>query len=198
MTITMFPSSVHSLRIKICNACSFPLKWPNNIIGNWNYMKFYFPESRSAYWGMESHFLPVLVLGAFCWLGSLGSRCWDRIRNAGSLLEREGVGLWMMKWRWSWIGRGEPWAEYRLDSLTKPPGSSGAEIAFGGVQCWAEMLSQPHCVVLGLECLGWGRAWAVNSGRLVRWMLGSFWKGNLSGTPLGLPRASAEARTGYN
>lgn len=64
MTLIAFSPSIHSLTIKIWDACSFPPIWPNNTVGNGNDI-FYLPESQSSL---------VLAVGALCWLGSLGSR----------------------------------------------------------------------------------------------------------------------------
>lgn len=69
----------------------------------------------------------------------------------------------MIKWWWSRSGQGEPQTRYRLDSLTNPAGSPGAEIALGGVLHWAEMarLSPPIVFTywLGAVCDGASLSW---------------------------------------
>ena len=85
---------------------------------------------------------------------------------------------------------GEPQTRYRLDSLTNPTGSPGAQIACGAVQHWAAVarLSPPHCVQL----LTWGHLGGMGQSlsweplRAVGVNVGFSVEGELSGLPPGL------------
>lgn len=96
-----------------------------------------------------------------------------------------GVCLWTTEWGWSRFGQREPQTRHRLDSLTNPAGSPGAEIAFGG-SCTGQQRpgSRPLlCSVIGSGLSGMGRNRSWEQLRAAQVNAGSFVKGRAEWHP---------------